>query len=795
MISKELDYKSQIMKNLKLMVLNHQFKEVESILENLFQTDALKNDVKIIQGLMLYEKGQINEANHLLSELIAQNPNEVSFKMAYGEMLFSHGKYEEAYDLYGYILNNGSDVDSKSLITHYMSEIEKIQPELAYKYRKKLLILVKVGMDNFLDNVESTLRSKYEVKKVCITDSSQMDREIPWADIIWFEWCDELIIYGSRLQLIANKKIVCRLHSYEAFTSYISQVNWNNVHKVIFVAKHIKDYVLANSDLTEDKTVIIPNGIKMDNWSYKRRSDGHSIAYVGYINYKKGPMLLLQAIKSIVDMDNRFKLYIAGQFQDGRDVLYFNQMIPRLGLEKNVYYEGWQTDLDQWLEDKNYILCTSVLESQNMSVMQAMAKGIKPLIHEFVGARDIYPEQFLWASLDELKRMVKARDFSSSAYHDWVGQHYSSDIESKLLDATISALFEPVDNANSLLPQYTPLVSICITNYNYANYLEEAVRSVLNQSYKNIELIIVDDKSTDNSESILSKYEAYKNVRIIRNDTNRGYNYGIKQFIENWCSGEYFLILSADDILATNETIEKLMNVLISDDQCDLAFGNQVTIDHNGNVISKSKSEYISPKVVVRSILQRFGSGVIPVLFGIHKRQFYLKNNYFWGEYNGCANDTLNSLMMLKLNMNYRYADIDVVNYRHHGSNMTYNLKGRIRDTVGITDYIFDQFLASDYLDSATYEVIQNQDSSSMTAYKILYYYAMLKFYLHDYLPYGYKEFDVSIDAKLEQLEMLIDKISGLLDSYAVSGNNAFKAQIITIKSEMLKVSGKADKI
>ena len=101
----------------------------------------------------------------------------------------------------------------------------------------------------------------------------------------------------------------------------------------------------------------------------------------------KGPMLLLQAFKALIDKDSRYKLFIAGTFQDARYQLYFKQMIDELRLTDSVQFDGWQDDMNQYLEDKHYLICTSLLESQHMSAMEAMAKGIKPLIHNFTAQR------------------------------------------------------------------------------------------------------------------------------------------------------------------------------------------------------------------------------------------------------------------------------------------------------------------------------------------------------------------------------------------------------------------------
>ena len=59
------------------------------------------------------------------------------------------------------------------------------------------------------------------------------------------------------------------------------------------------------------------------------------------------------------------------------------------------------------------------------------------------------------------------------------------------------------------------IINIYITNHNYGKYLSKSINSVLNQTYKNYELIIIDDGSTDNSKQILEKYKNYKNIKII----------------------------------------------------------------------------------------------------------------------------------------------------------------------------------------------------------------------------------------------------------------------------------------
>lgn len=309
---------------------------------------------------------------------------------------------------------------------------------------KQKVVFFSKGDDNFITDIIKNFSSEYETMKVTIKTSanySQIDKWMEWADICWFEWCDDLIIYGSNLELAKQKKIICRLHSYEAFTYYPSRVNWNNVSKLIFVSNDIQSYVLGHYKINKDKTIVIPNGVNLSKWTFKERDSGFNVAYVGYINYKKGPMLLLHTIKAIFEKDTRYKFYIAGQFQDTRYWLYFEQMVKEFGIQNNYFFQGWQQDLDKWLEDKNYILCTSVLESQNMSVMQAMAKGIKPIVHNFVGAKGVYDNKFLWNTIEEAVSMITSGSYNSSEYKKFIEDNYSLEKQNYSTNNMIYELF------------------------------------------------------------------------------------------------------------------------------------------------------------------------------------------------------------------------------------------------------------------------------------------------------------------------------------------------------------------
>ena len=134
-----------------------------------------------------------------------------------------------------------------------------------------------------------------------------------------------------------------------------------------------------------------------------------------------------------------------------------------------------------------------------------------------------------------------------------------------------------------------PLVSIIIPTFNYGRYLKECIDSALNQTYDNIEIIIVNDGSTDNTLSILKEYQCkeYQNsIRVISHSKNRGLSAARNTGI-SIMNGEYAKFSDADDIMY-QYSVEYLVNASkqINDKKC-IVFGNLDLMNESGEIIKK----------------------------------------------------------------------------------------------------------------------------------------------------------------------------------------------------------------
>lgn len=129
-----------------------------------------------------------------------------------------------------------------------------------------------------------------------------------------------------------------------------------------------------------------------------------------------------------------------------------------------------------------------------------------------------------------------------------------------------------------------PSVSVIIPNYNHAAFLQQRIESVLNQTYKDFEVIILDDASTDNSKDVIEQYSELPTIsNIVYNKTNCG------SACEQWykgvllAKGEYIWIAESDD-MSSPHFIEKMM-LLLQDNKTGIAYCRTMQTDEAGNEV------------------------------------------------------------------------------------------------------------------------------------------------------------------------------------------------------------------
>lgn len=277
---------------------------------------------------------------------------------------------------------------------------------------------------------------------------------VVWADVVWFDTCDNNLLsatnpdqalkdewkYSDRPGAwdmhemdLTGKKIIVRPIDIEVWQGHHAHSNmWDVVTDVIFLAPHIRDMMMADSRPNEGnfKTHTIPCGVNLNRWTFKERKPGYKIAVVAERWVSKGVSEVIQIAIKLKQISPKYKIYWLGRNNDYHwEHEYLKDMIKRNNLPI-ILEEEFADDLDTWLEDKQYLLSCSHKEAYGYNIAEAMAKGIRPIIHHFYGAEAIWPE-ITWEGIDEAVDMITDGEYDSQTYLQYLIDH-RLDLESMM---------------------------------------------------------------------------------------------------------------------------------------------------------------------------------------------------------------------------------------------------------------------------------------------------------------------------------------------------------------------------
>jgi glycosyltransferase involved in cell wall biosynthesis len=207
-----------------------------------------------------------------------------------------------------------------------------------------------------------------------------------------------------------------------------------------------------------------------------------------------------------------------------------------------------------------------------------------------------------------------------------------------------------------------PLVSVIMPVYNGERYLKEAINSVLSQSYKNIELVLINDGSTDLSKNIILSYSDSR-IRLFENEYNSGIVYSRNRGLEE-ARGKYIANLDSDDI-ALPERIEKQVYFLDNNTDYGMCGTFYFTIDSNGKLLKKRN--YPTSNIDIKTFLilgNCFCNSTLMIRSKLAKELRYIDHYYLGEDY-----DLLYRISKMTKVTNLPFYS---TYYREHGSNISF---------------------------------------------------------------------------------------------------------------------------
>jgi len=319
---------------------------------------------------------------------------------------------------------------------------------------KKVLIIAAGDNFNFIRDIGDALKKDFDVKlfdteKVMnarytekVSWWERVMTEIKRVDLVWLEWADGLpleIITKQNPRNFPDRKIILRIHRYELFNPHllnrIKIINQERLNALVFVSEYVwgifaEKFPIMSDDLAnigKDKTHIIPNLIDIDKFPFHERDRGYNLLFLGRVSYVKNLPLMLTMFHELLKLDPNYMLHIVGEITDPEVHYYQDNFINKLGIEDNVKLYGHipNDQLPDFMKEMSFICCSSIFESQGVGILEGMATGLKPVIFNFPGAENFFPDKWLYMDRSKFIMRIMEPGYKSELYRQFVLDRYS----------------------------------------------------------------------------------------------------------------------------------------------------------------------------------------------------------------------------------------------------------------------------------------------------------------------------------------------------------------------------------
>ena len=325
-------------------------------------------------------------------------------------------------------------------------DIPEIHAQLRGSRPRIALLSERSALENF-DDIRRLVDSQFQARGVHCgpdQDAQRISGAIDWCDIAWLDGCPALL--GALTSGEKRRRTVCRLSLREAMDPLLDQVQWEKVDALVIQGgKALRETLLrsAPGSLRARRIVELPPAVDVAGIPDRSRPRGKTLAWVMGREGQGSPALLLQCLHALRTRDGEYRLHVAGVFRDGDlSWRYMRHMARRMSLDGAIVFDGWQEDLPRWLQDKDFLVSTGVLDAWRGDILQAMAAGVKPVVHAFPGSEEFLPSECLFDTVEEFARLVCEGPYTPDAYREHVRRRFS--LRDQL--RTIEGLLEELEN-------------------------------------------------------------------------------------------------------------------------------------------------------------------------------------------------------------------------------------------------------------------------------------------------------------------------------------------------------------
>ncbi len=425
------------------------------------------------------------------------------------------------------------------------------------------------------------------------------------------------------------KTIFSKSHRNKLKKDKLAKQNVGLISNIVVSSNILKNDYSRNYEIPDWKLHILPPGVEYhdENITLPDRNCIKFGIVAGKFGYKGG-FVTLFAIHKLKRKHKNFKVKFI--IKKNKVLLSFISKVLRI--EKFVEFLPVQNDMTNFYNSIDFMLVPSIKEPFGLVITEAMSFSKIPILSSVCGAVDLIHDNkngmiIDYSQNDKVKmladKMAEALLLSDEKYAE-IARNANSSIKPLSWE---NFARQYVNMAETKIQETDIKISVIIAAYNVDKYIACCLNSIINQSLKDIEIICINDGSTDNSLSIIQNYSKFDNRIKIINQDNKGLSSARNEGLKI-STGKYIYFIDSDDLIS-NDYLENMYKKA-DEENADLVINDNVNSFYE-NDLNKQKPYIKKPFKngiydVTPSFIEKRHTNSLP-WSKLYKREFLIKNN------------------------------------------------------------------------------------------------------------------------------------------------------------------------
>lgn len=396
------------------------------------------------------------------------------------------------------------------------------------------------------------------------------------------------------------------------------------------------------------KVTVMPNAIDTEKFAYDERArsqlrqelgipqSAFVVGHVGRFMYQKNHRFLVDIFADLYKQKPEARLLLIGEGELREQI---QQQVRVLNLQDKVIFTGARQDVNKLYSAMDVFCLPSFYEGLGMVAWEAQVNGLPVVLSNFVPREAKRSSECIFLSLNDphgvwiealyrSKRQIKidvpdihecVDDIRGFYIQEKQKHEFGPRRKTRLKSQTCRIWRNCKTDKHKLMYEFEgkkmkPLISVVVPVYNVEEFLNECLQSIVNQTYKNIEVILLDDGSTDKSLDICKKFEELdKRIKVIHKKNSGAAdsrNVGVQK-----ASGEYITFVDSDDYIDQNMVALLYENMKRHTAEISICNYQRVKENSPAHPITKGMMKiYTGEQMVEKILYQKVENGACGVL-------------------------------------------------------------------------------------------------------------------------------------------------------------------------------------